>query len=71
MTDQATDSLSFVQKRELQRSIIEQKKVIASETASAFEKDEASRIKAEALVKLGVVTAAFRADGGVMETLTL
>lgn len=49
--------LSFQEKRELQRLIIEQNKVIASETASQAEKDEANRIKSEALLKLGIVPA--------------
>lgn len=49
--------ISFAEKRQLQRLIIEQNKVIASETASQAKKDEASRIKAEALLKLGVVPA--------------
>jgi hypothetical protein len=49
--------ISFTEKRRLQRLVIEQNKVIASETASQAEKVEASRIKSEALLKLGVVPA--------------
>lgn len=49
--------LSFQEKRELQRLIIQQNQVIANDTASPVEKAEANRIKSEALLKLGVVPA--------------
>lgn len=55
MNDQSSGNLSFAEKRELQRLIIEQNKVIASETASDFEKNAANRIKSEALMKLGIM----------------
>ncbi|OAI28476.1 MULTISPECIES: hypothetical protein [Methylomonas] len=57
MNDRPEVKLSFQEKRELQRLIIQQNQVIASDTASPAEKAEASRIKFEALLKLGVVPA--------------
>ncbi|WNB74568.1 hypothetical protein [Methylomonas koyamae] len=55
MSNQLNEPLSFQEKRELQRLIIQQNQVIASDTASPVEKAEANRIKSEALLKLGVV----------------
>gem|GEM_PF-5933959 len=57
MNNQLNEPLSFQEKRELQRLIIQQNQVIANDTASPVEKAEANRIKSEALLKLGVVPA--------------
>ncbi|AMK75397.1 MULTISPECIES: hypothetical protein [Methylomonas] len=55
MNNQLNATLSFQEKRELQHLIIQQNQVIASDSASSVEKDEATRVKSEALLKLGVV----------------
>ncbi|WP_157198066.1 hypothetical protein [Methylomonas sp. DH-1] len=57
MNNQLNVTLTFQEKRELQRLVIVQNQVIANDTASTVEKAEANRIKSEALLKLGVVPA--------------
>ena len=48
LNNQLNEPLSFQEKRDLQRLVIQQNQVIASDTASLVEKDEANRIKSEA-----------------------
>ncbi|ANE54452.1 hypothetical protein AYM39_04110 [Methylomonas sp. DH-1] len=57
LNNQLNVTLTFQEKRELQRLVIVQNQVIANDTASTVEKAEANRIKSEALLKLGVVPA--------------